>query len=355
MKIGIVKEIKALEGRVALIPAAAGYLVAAGHEVYIEHNAGQLSGYEDVDYLSVGVKVLEDAASVYEQAVLIVKVKEPVAGDLALLQAHHILFSFLHLAAELELMHQLQSIGLTAVAFETVTDEVGHLPLLAPMSDIAGRLAPQIGANLLHQPQGGKGLLLGGLPAAERGRVVILGGGVAGGGAATIAAALGAEVVVFDKLRDRLDQMRRLGDNVTALYPYPEQIEREVAKADLLIGAVLVTGEKAPHLVSKEQISSMSAGSVVVDIAVDQGGCIETTRPTNYASPTYRVDDITHFAVANMPGAVPRTASQALSAVLIPYVMALAEQGWRQHPGLANGVNVEAGKVCHPALLQYMT
>jgi alanine dehydrogenase len=355
MQIGIVRETKSLEGRVALIPAAAGELVNAGHAVMIEKNAGQLSGYNDAQYQAVGVKVLANAAAVYEQAQLIVKVKEPIAGDLALLREHHILFSYLHLAAELELIQRLQAIGLTAVAFETVTDAAGRLPLLAPMSDIAGRLATQIGSNLLHQPHGGKGLLLGGLPAAERGRVVILGAGVAGGGAATLAAALGAEVVVFDKQRDRLAAMRALGNNVTALYPYPEQVDREVRHADLLIGAVLVTGEKAPHLVSARQISTMTAGSVVVDISVDQGGCIETTRPTTYADPTYRVDDVVHFAVTNMPGAVPRTASQALSAALMPYVLALAQPDWQQHQGLRDGINVQAGQVCHPALVQYVT
>jgi len=229
------------------------------------------------------------------------------------------------------------------------------LPLLAPMSDIAGRLATQIGTTLLHRPQGGKGLLLGGLPAAERGRVVILGGGVAGCAAATLAAALGAEVCVFDKERERLEALRALGNNVTALYPFPEQIAAEVARADLLIGAVLITGERAPHLVSAEQVRSMTPGSVIVDIAVDQGGCIETTRPTTYADPFYRVGDIVHFAVTNMPGAVPRSASQALSAALIPYVLALAGPDWRHHDGLVQGVNVEVGKVCHPALQRYVT
>jgi len=355
MQIGIVRETKTLEGRVGLVPAAAGELVAAGHNVFIEKNAGILSGYSDDHYQAAGVTVVDDAAALYQKARLIVKVKEPIAGDLALLREHHILFSYLHLAAELDLMRRLQTIGLTAVAFETVTDSSGRLPLLAPMSDIAGRLATQIGTTLLHQPQGGKGLLLGGLPAAERGRVVILGAGVAGGGAATLAAALGAEVVVFDKQRDRLAQVRALGDNVTALYPYPEQIDQEVRRADLLVGAVLVTGEKAPHLVSAEQVAGMAAGSVIVDIAVDQGGCIETTQPTTYADPTYRVDDVVHFAVTNMPGAVPRTASQALSAALIPYVRALAEPGWEIHAGLHDGINVQAGQVIHPALEQYVT
>jgi len=350
MQIGIPREIKPLEGRVALIPAAAGELVAAGHEVYIEQGAGVLSGYEDSDYQAVGVKIATDAAALYEKGQLIVKVKEPIAADLALLREDHILFSFLHLAAEPELLQRLQTLGLTAIAFETVTDSAGHLPLLAPMSDIAGRLATQIGTTLLQRPHGGKGLLLGGLPAAERGRVVILGGGVAGGAAATVAAALGAEVCIFDVQRQRLEILRALGNNVTALYPYPDQVAREVARADLLIGAVLKTGEKAPHLVSAEQVRTMTAGSVIVDIAVDQGGCIETTRPTTYVHPTYQINDVVHFAVTNMPGAVPRSASQALSAVLTPYVRALASPDWRQHPGLVQGINIEGGKVCHPAL-----
>jgi alanine dehydrogenase len=355
MHIGIPREIKPLEGRVALVPAAAGELVTAGHEVYIEQGAGVLSGYDDADYRAVGVTIAGDAAALYKKAQLIVKVKEPIAADLALLREDHILFSFLHLAADLDLLRRLQALGLTAIAFETVTDAGGHLPLLAPMSDIAGRLATQIGTTLLHRPQGGKGLLLGGLPAAERGRVVILGGGVAGGAAATLAAALGAEVCIFDVQRQRLEAMRALGNNVTALYPYPDQVAREVARADLLVGAVLKTGERAPHLVSAEQVRTMTAGSVIVDIAVDQGGCIETTRPTTYAHPTYQIDDIVHFAVTNMPGAVPRSASQALSAVLMPYVRALAEPDWRQQGGLAQGINVEGGKVCHPALQRYVT
>lgn len=350
MQIGIPREIKPLEGRVALIPAAAGELVAAGHEVYIERDAGAASGYSDNDYRAVGVTVVDDAAAVYQHARLIVKVKEPIAADLALLREQHILFSFLHLAAEPQLLRQLQDLGLTAIAFETVTDDDGRLPLLAPMSDIAGRLATQIGTTLLQRPHGGKGLLLGGLPAAERGRVVILGGGVAGGAAATVAAALGAEVCVFDVQRQRLESLRALGNNVTALYPYPEQVEREVERADLLIGAVLKTGEKAPHLVAAAQVRNMEVGSVIVDIAVDQGGCIETTRPTTYVEPTYLVDGVVHFAVTNMPGAVPRSASQALSAVLTPYVRILAGNDWRQHPGLAQGLNVEAGKVCHPSI-----
>lgn len=274
--------------------------------------------------------------------------------ELDLLRREHLLFSYLHLAANLPLMERLQKIGLTAVAFETVEDR-GGLPLLAPMSDIAGRLATQIGIHLLHQPQGGKGLLVGGLPAAERGRIVILGGGTAGGNAALVAAGLGAEVVVFDRSREKLEHMRALGPNVTALYPYTHSIEREVARADLLIGAVLVTGARAPHLVSADMVRTMENGSVIIDISVDQGGCIETTQPTSYQSPTFMWEGVVHFGVTNMPGAVPKTASQALSASLLPYLLALAEPDWREHPALATGINVADGQVTHPVLKQYVS
>jgi alanine dehydrogenase len=287
---------------------------------------------------------------IYAGAQLILKVKEPQASELALLGREHLLFSFLHLAAGPDLGRRLREIGLTAVAFETVEDDAGRLPLLAPMSDIAGRIAAQVGTCLLHQPQGGKGLLLGGLPAAERGRVVIIGAGTAGGSAATLAAAAGAEVVVFDINRDRLAAMRAVGDNVTGLYPYADAVAREVSRADLVIGAVLKTGARAPHVVTRRMIGQMQPGGVVIDIAVDQGGCVETTRPTTYENPTYEVDGIIHFAVTNMPGAVPRTASQVLSAALLPYVLALARPDWKTCKALTRGINVEAGEVVHPAL-----
>jgi alanine dehydrogenase len=220
------------------------------------------------------------------------------------------------------------------------------------MSDIAGRVAVQVGTHLLHQPQGGRGILLGGVPAAERGRVVVLGAGVAGGNAALLAAAMGAEVTVFDRNRDKLAQMRALGNNVTALYPYPEALHEAVVEADLLIGAVLVVGERAPHLVSAKTVAQMRDGSVIIDISVDQGGCIETTRPTDYTDPTFVVDGVIHFGVTNMPGAVPRTASQSLSAALIPYVSRLAQADWRDDPELVRGINVERGEIVHPALKQ---
>jgi len=349
MRIGIPKEIKTLEGRVGLVPEACAELVKAGHEVSLERGAGVASGYPDREYAALGVKITDDAASLYAENELIVKVKEPVEGELELLREEHLLFSYLHLAANPALTRSLLETGLTAVAFETV-EEHGGLPLLAPMSDIAGRLAIQIGTTLLHRPQGGKGILLGGLPAAERGRVVVLGGGSAGGNAARLAAALGAEVLVFDKKPERLEAMRALGPNVTALYPYAEKVDQAVVSADLVVGAVLIAGAEAPVLVSAEQIGRMTEGSVVVDVAVDQGGCIETTRPTTYADPTYQVSGVTHFSVTNMPGAVPRTASQVLSASLIPYVLQIASPQWRDNPALAAGINVERGKVIHPAL-----
>jgi alanine dehydrogenase len=349
VRIGVPRETKTLEGRVALIPAAAAELVRHGHDVFLECGAGVLSGYPDDDYAAVGVRVVDDAGALYRDARLVVKVKEPQAGEVALFRSDHLLFCYLHLAAAPELARDLMRKGLTAVAFETV-EEDGVLPLLAPMSDIAGRLAAQIGAHLLHQPQGGRGILLGGLAAAERGHVVILGAGVAGGKAATVAAALGAQLTVFDRRRDRLEAMLDLGHNVTALYPYADALEHAVAEADLLIGAVLITGERAPQLVSASVVRRMRPGSVIVDVSVDQGGCVETTRPTTYADPTFVWEGVLHFGVTNMPGAVPRTASQALSAALIPYVLAMAEEGWEDHPALYRGVNVRAGKLVHPAL-----
>lgn len=349
MKIGIPREVKPQEGRVALLPAACAALVADGHTLTVEQGAGVLSGYPDADYAAAGA-VIADAAATYDQSALIIKVKEPVAADLARLRAQHTLFCFLHLAAAPDLARELQSIGLTAIAFETLATSSGELPLLAPMSDIAGRLATQIGTHLLHAPQGGKGLLLGGLPGAERGHVVVIGGGHAGGNAAAMAAAIGARVTVFDVRRERLADMRRLGANVTALYPYPDSISAAIAGADLLIGAALKPGAKSPHIISRDMIASMAPGSVAVDISVDQGGCIETTRPTSYDAPTFVELGVTHFCVTNMPGAVPRSASQALSAVLLPYVETLARAGGLSNEALQQAINVQAGQLVHPAL-----
>ncbi len=351
MKIGIPKETKTLEGRVALVPAAAADLVRSGHDVYIESGAGIMSGFSNDDYIKAGVHIESDAASLYGVAEMIVKVKEPIAGDLKHLRADHLLFCYLHLAAEPELTQALVDIGLTGVAFETVEEADGSLPLLAPMSIIAGRIATQVGTHTLHHPLGGKGLLLGGLPSTERGKVVVLGGGAAGGNAASLAAASGANVVVFDKRQDRLAQMMAMGSNVTALYPYQELVAQEISDADLVIGAVLVTGAKAPHVISEEMVKGMEPGSVIADISVDQGGCVETTRPTTWAEPTFVKHGVVHFSVTNMPGAVPRTSTQAISAAILPYVQRLAQPEWVSVPSLQKGINVTAGKIVHPALL----
>lgn len=344
MKIGIPREIKILEGRIALTPDAIQELVKMGHQVFVEEKAGLLSGYPDSDYLAAGATLLDSAKAVYDSAKLIVKVKEPQTEELNYFRKDHILFSFLHLAAAPELTQELLNIGLTAVAFESVSHNK-KLPLLAPMSDIAGRIAVQVGTHLLHQPQGGRGILLGGVSGSERGQVVILGGGTAGTGAAHIASALGANVLVIDPNRDKQIQLESIGQNVTTEFPAEEEIDKAVKEADLLIGAVLIPSAKAPHLVSSEQVKSMKAGSVIVDISVDQGGCIETTHPTNYENPTFVWEDVIHFGVTNMPGAVPRTATQALSRVLLPYVARFGNADWQSDTALCSGINVKNGEI----------
>jgi len=350
MRIGIPGEIKTLEGRVALIPAAAGELVALGHEVFIEAGAGLASGYADTEYQAVGVKVLADAVSLYGESKMILKVKEPVEPEYELLRSDHLLFSFLHLAAEKRLATALCDIGLTAVAFETV-EEHGRLPLLAPMSDIAGRLSIHIGTTLLHQYNGGRGILLGGLPAGKRGHVVVLGAGTAGGNAVSVAAALGARITVFARSRESLARMHAIGQNVTALPSSGSLLEEAVCAADLLVGAALVTGATAPALVSEAMVKTMKPGAVIVDIAVDQGGCVATTKPTTYANPTFVQHGVVHFGVTNMPGAVPRTASQALSASLTPFVARLAGDQGLTDPALAAGINTRDGQLVHPSVI----
>ncbi|MEG3190971.1 alanine dehydrogenase [Lysobacter sp. D1-1-M9] len=351
MRIGVPKETKTLEGRVALVPAAAGDLVNRGHEVWLEKDAGIKSGFSDEQYTRLGVNIAPDAASLYDKGQLIVKVKEPIEGDLAHLRKDHLLFCYLHLAAEPALTRRLLEIGLTGIAFETVELPNGDLPLLAPMSIIAGKIATQVGTTLLHQPHGGKGKLLGGLPSTERGKVVVFGAGQAGGAAAALAAAAGSNVVVFEMRADRMDEMMRLGHNVTALYPYQDVVMREVANADLVVGAVLVTGARAPHVLTREMLKGMEDGSVVADISIDQGGCFETSRPTTWKEPTYVEEGVTHFCVTNMPGAVPQTSSQAICAAILPWVSKLASgANWRDNAALVRGINVENGALVHPAL-----
>lgn len=350
MHIGIPKEIKVEEGRVSLTPEACSSLVKAGHDVFLEKNAGILSGYPDHLYQSVGVSICADARTLYENARLVVKVKEPVAGDLQYLHENHQLFCYLHLAAEQELLGKLLKTGLTAIGFETVQEADGSLPLLLPMSIIAGRLAGQIGMNLLHVSEGGKGLLLGGMATTERGHVVILGAGNAGAQALDVVASIGANVTAFDLDSGKLAVLHDRYPNVTGMTPTHEHIRKAVASADVLIGAVLVPGKKAPVLVDSDMVSSMENGSVVIDIDVDQGGCIETIRPTSWEDPTYIEKGVIHFGVTNMPGTVPRTSTQALSAAILPYVFELTEESWRRNAALNNGINVENGKIIHPAL-----
>ena len=350
MRIGIPSETKTLEGRVALIPAACADLVRRGHEVFVQSGAGLKSGFADEDFARVGVTIAADADKLYEAGQLIVKVKEPIEGDLARLRKDHLLFCYLHLAAEPALTRRLLEIGLTGVAFESV-EENGGLPLLLPMSVIAGRIATQMGTTLLHRPQGGKGKLLGGMASTPRGKVVVLGAGAAGGNSAALAAAAGANVVVFDKRQDRLAEMMALGPNVTALYAYESSVAEEVATADLVVGAVLVPSAKAPRVVTEAMVRTMEKGSVLVDISIDQGGCFETSRATTWKEPTYDVHGVTHFCVTNMPGAVPQTSSVAISAAILPYVQRLAAgPAWRDHAALKVGINVDGGNIVHPAL-----
>jgi len=352
MQIGIPKEIKTHEARVALIPFACAELVKQGHHVLIQRSAGEQAGYLDEAYQSVGCQIMDSAQETYQNAELVVKVKEPQPQEVALLGPGQRLFSFLHLAAEPDLSHLLQKSGTTAIGFETVQID-RQLPILAPMSDIAGRISVQIGSNLLQHHHHGRGVLLGGLAGVERGNVVILGAGVAGGNAAVMAQGMGANVTVFDLKRDKLNEMRALGANVTALHANDALIQQHVQNADLVIGAILIPGAKTPILMAKENVQQMNPGSVIIDISVDQGGCIETIRPTSYADPTYLVDNVVHCGVTNLPGAVPRTASQALSASLVPFILRLTEASWKDDQVLAAAINIEAGQVVHPALISH--
>ncbi len=353
MQIGIPREIKPWEGRVALLPSAVRELVADGHVVHVEQGAGAHSGHADAQYLAAGASLCADAASLYAASELVVKVKEPVAGDLAHLRSDHLLFCYLHLAALPELTRKLQDIGLTAVAFETV-EEDGRLPLLAPMSEIAGRVAVQAGARLLHAGEGGKGLLLGGVTGTARGRVTVLGAGSAGTAAARVAHSLGAELTVFDISSEALGRIARDIPGASTCFASEADISAALPGTDLLVGAVLVPGARAPRVVSRDMVRSMEAGSVIVDIAIDQGGCIETIRPTDYTQPTYQQDDIIHMGVTNLPGAVPRTASQALSGAILPWVAMLAEGRLDTVPALRAGINVRGGELVHPGVRKAM-
>ncbi|HEY1393377.1 MAG TPA: alanine dehydrogenase, partial [Methylibium sp.] len=350
MRIGVPKEIKVHEYRVGLTPSSVRELVAHGHQVLVQRGAGIGIGASDEDYLQAGAGLAEDAAGVFGQADMIVKVKEPQPEERRLLREGQVLFTYLHLAPDPEQCKDLIASGAVCIAYETVTQPGGGLPLLAPMSEVAGRMAVQAGAHHLEKAQGGLGVLLGGVPGVAPARIVILGAGVVGSNAAQIAVGTGAQVTVIDRSLDALRRMDQLlGARVCTLFSNRDNIEQQVLGADLVIGAVLIPGAAAPRLVTRAMLSQMKPGAVIVDVAIDQGGCFETSRPTTHAEPTYVVDGVVHYCVANMPGAVPRTSTHALNNATLPFALQLADLGWRaalkRNPHLMAGLNVAGGKV----------
>ena len=357
MRIGVPREIKVHEYRVGLVPAGVRELIAAGHQVVIETGAGSGIGMDDAQYRAAGASIVQTAADVFSQGDLVVKVKEPQPAECEMLQSGQILFTYLHLAADPVQAEGLMRSGVTAIAYETVTAKNGSLPLLTPMSEVAGRMSIQVGASSLQKANGGSGVLLGGVPGVSPAKVVILGGGVAGTHAAEIAVGMRSDVTVVDRSVDRLRELSSLfGPSLRTAYSTSETIERLVQDADLVIGAVLIAGAAAPKLVTRAMLKTMKPGSVMVDISIDQGGCFETSRPTTHADPTFVVEGIVHYCVANMPGAVPRTSTFALTNATLPYVRAIADLGWqaafKRDPGLAGGLNVHAGAIAHNAVAQ---
>ncbi len=355
MKIGVPKEIKPQENRVGATPGTVSQLVAAGHEVFVETNAGAGIGESDEAFIKAGAKILGDADAVFDAAEMIVKVKEPQMIECARLKPHHILFTYLHLAPDPEQAKALMKSGCTAIAYETVIGKDGGLPLLAPMSEVAGRMATQVGAHCLLKPQGGLGKLMGGVPGVAPAKVVILGAGVAGLNAAEIAHGMRADVTIFDRNKAALVKIDQLFHGmVTTLMSTPQAVEDAVFEADLIIGAVLIPGASAPKLVTRAMLPKMKKGAVLVDISIDQGGCFETSRPTTHSEPTYVIDDVVHYCVANMPGAAPLTSTYALNAVTAPYMLALANKGvdkaFADDAGLAEGLNVRGGEITHAAV-----
>ena len=355
MRIGVPKEIKPQENRAGLTPPAVHELVRHGHEVLVQADTGGGIGCDDAQYVAAGARIVPDAAAVFGAAELVVKVKEPQPAEIAMLRPGQVLFTYLHLAPDAAQTSGLMASGCTAIAYETVTDAQGRLPLLAPMSEVAGRMALQVGAVALQRPNGGRGVLLGGVPGVAPGHVVVLGGGVVGTHAAKMAVGVGAEVTVLDKSLQRLRELDDLfGGRVRLLYASAAEVQAAALAADLVIGAVLVPGAAAPKLLSGAQVARMLPGAVLVDVAIDQGGCFETSRPTTHAEPTYVVDGVVHYCVANMPGGVPRTSTWALNNATLPFTLALAGKGWREacrdDVHLREGLNVHAGKVTHAAV-----
>jgi alanine dehydrogenase len=357
MKIGVPKEIKTNENRVALVPAGAEALAAAGHTVAIERGAGEGSGFSDDLYTKAGARIAPDAATVWREADMIMKVKEPIAPEWPRMRRGQTIFTYFHFAADEELTHAHLKSGAVCIAYETVELPSRELPLLTPMSEVAGRMAVQEGAKYLEKLYGGRGVLLGGVPGVLPARVVILGGGVVGINSAKMAAGMGAQVVILDI---SLERLRYLSDvmpaNVQLLHSNRFAILEQIQTADLVIGAVLIPGAKAPSLIRREDLKKMQPGSVIVDVAVDQGGCVETIKPTTHENPTYVIDGVIHYGVANMPGAVPRTSTLALTNATLPYTLQLANKGWTRavsdNPALRKGLNIIEGKVVYPAVAE---
>jgi alanine dehydrogenase len=357
MRIGVPTEIKSDEYRVAITPAGVREMVEHGHEVLIEAGAGEGSAIADRDFEAQGARLLADAATLFGEAEMVLKVKEPQPDEVEMLRPGQLLFTYLHLAPDPQLTRGLCDSGATCVAYETVEDARGRLPLLAPMSEIAGKIATQAGAFMLEKPLGGRGILLGGVPGVAAANVMVIGGGVVGMNAAFVAIGMGADVFVYDKSIDRLRELEAgFGGSCSTVYSTTLAVEEMLPRADLVIGAVLVHGARAPYVVRREQLALMKPGAVLVDVAIDQGGCFETSRPTTHHDPTFEVDGITHYCVTNMPGAVPITSTHALTNATLPYAIALADEGVagaiRRDPGLRPGVNVAAGVVTHPAVAE---
>ncbi len=357
MNIGIPKETKVEEHRVSSPPSGLREFVKRGHTVFVESDAGLSSGFTDEEYISAGATILDSAAALWSASDMIIKVKEPQAGEYRFLRPNLILFTYLHLAADEALTLAMLESGVTGIAYETVEDAQGRLPLLEPMSEVAGRMAAQVVSHYLERRQGGRGVLLGGVPGVAAAQVVILGAGTVGANAAKIALGMGARVTLLDIDLDRLRYLDdTLSGSLNTLYSNHINIARSIITADALIGSVLITGARAPMLVTRDMLPSMPNGSIIVDVAVDQGGCVETTRPTNHSEPTFVIDGVLHYGVTNMPGAVPRTSSLALANATLPYAMKLADRGaaeaLRSDPALQRGLNTMAGRCTHPAVAE---
>ena len=355
MKIGIPKEIKPQENRIGLTPESVKVLVSDGHEVLVENNGGYEAGFYNEQYKSAGAKIIDSASDIFNDADIIVKVKEPLLNEVKMIRENQIVFTYLHLAAAKELTQGLINTKSVCIAYETVTDNIGRLPLLAPMSAVAGRMSVQAGAHCLEKNQKGRGLLLGGAPGVEPGNVVILGGGVVGENAAIIATGMKAKVHIVDKSEARLKQLSEMfGDKIIPEHSDKIDLEKLISDCDLLVGGVLIPGAEAPKLVTKDMLKKMKRGSVIVDVAIDQGGCVETSKPTTHAEPTYIVDDVVHYCVANMPGGVPRTSTLALNKATLPFLSKLAKDGYikalRDDPHFLAGLNVHKGSVTYKAV-----